>query len=545
MPYTFTDATLLTYKLNKNSLGEGLASLNERIDITIKGILDNRSSNLAGKGVKESINDINALLLTTSNVYDDIIVNNFNLGKGIITNISFPNDNPIRIADYEYQIEVIKNTDFSNFNTSDTIYGSTLFNLKNLINNFEEKFDFSYEENGVYKCQHTINLQYFNDKTDVINKSKELANTLFNEALALGLIGKFAYSYSNLRTKKNYYSENYDLINKRCSFIKEIEINENATSNYFNKVSHSLTLQADGKINIQEQGLIKSLDNDSSFNAENYFNDELNKAFSRCNSVFNSYTSKYNMGVKDSLKNIPNELGKTLNLADNSLEYSVTYTNAPAFEGNLVNNYSITISQNSNNVNAYLEQGDIYYVGQVGSVPNLNQFKLKYLQALSRAQTYYPTYKLTNSSINIEKFSNFYGNKFSYKIERSNDEKIISSDDPDSRLYKNIDISIEDTSPSEMYKEYVIANRNPKNIFFVLGNQLNMGARKVSIKGTLARSSSDPWRTPTVLPLDDLKAKAISNGLSSISQDAYISEVSYSYDSQYGFSFDVTFMYLM
>ena len=77
MAYTFTDATLLSYQLDKNYLGQGILYLNGKANITIKGIFDNRLTNSKGYGVKATIDNIKNLLLTTSNVYDDIIVNNF------------------------------------------------------------------------------------------------------------------------------------------------------------------------------------------------------------------------------------------------------------------------------------------------------------------------------------------------------------------------------------------------------------------------------------------------------------------------------------
>ena len=541
MAYTFTDATLLTYQVNKNYLGEGISSLNERVKITIKGIFDNRLANPHGKGVKQSIDSIKSLLLTTSNVYDDIIVNNFNLGKGIITNISFPDDNPIIIGDYTYDIEVIKNTDFSNISSSSTTYGSTLYNLKDLINNFDEKFDFEYAQDGTYTCRHSITLQYFNDKTDVITKCKNLANTLFNENLSLGLIGKFAGAYSSLRTKKNYYSESYDLINKTCTFTKEIEINENLSSSYSNKISHSLTFGEDGKITVQEQGLIKALDDTQSFTADNYFSTELSKSFTRCQNVFDSYSSKYGLSSKDSLYNAPHDLGKTINLVDNSLEYSVSYVNDPTFEGGLTHSYSITINQNADNVNTYSEEGEIYLNAPLGTILNLNQFKTKYLEAKNRADSSYPTYNTSNRSMSYEKVDAYYGNRFTYKIEKNNEQKNNLTDSPD---YKSLEITIQDTAPSEIYREYIIANKNPKNILFSRGNQVEMGARTVQINGVLTKPSIDVWSTPWVIPLGDLKNIAVSNAFSSLTTEAYITDVSYSYGSDYNFSFNISIMYL-
>ncbi len=545
MAYTFTDATLLSYQVNKNYLGEGISSLNERVKITIKGIFDNRLTNSKGYGVKATIDNIKNLLLTTSNVYDDIIVNNFNLGKGIITDISFPRDNPIIFGDYSYDIEVINSTDFSNIPTSSTTYGSALSSLKDLINTFDEKFDFNYGQDGTYTCSHSITLQYFNDKTDVIAKCKTLANTLFNENLSLGLIGKFAGAYASLKTKKNYYSESYDLVTKTCTFTKEIEINENTLSSYSNSISHSLTFSENGKITIQEQGLIKALDDTQSFTAENYFNTEINNSFSRCQQFFNSYATKYSLGSVDSLINASYELGKTINLVDNSLGYSISYTNDLSAEQNLIHTYSKVVNTNQEGVTTVSEEGEISLKAILGTIVNLNQFKVKYLTAKLRIDNdpLYAGYNKSRASMSYEKIgSSNYGNKFTYRIEKNNEKKNALADDS---VYKSLQLSIQDDKPAEIYREYIIANRIPKNVLFTLGNQLQMGTRTVQINGTLTKPASDVWSTPRIFPLSDLKSIAINNGLVGISKDAYISDVSYGYGSSNDFSFTMTLMYLV
>lgn len=544
MAYTFTDATLLSYQLDKNYLGQGILYLNGKANITIKGIFDNRLTNSKGYGVKATIDNIKNLLLTTSNVYDDIIVNNFNLGKGIITNISFPKDNPIIFGDYSYDIEVIESTDFSNISTSSTTYGSVLYSLKDLINNFDEKFDFNYAEDGTYTCKHSITLQYFNDKTDIIAKCKSLASTLFNENLSLGLIGKFAGAYASLKTKKNYYSESYDLVNKTCTFTKEIEINQNTLSSYSNSISHSLTFSENGKITIEEQGLIKALDDTQSFTAENYFNTEINNSFSRCQQFFNNYVAKYSLGSYDSLINASYELGKTINLADNSLGYSVSYTNDLGVEQNLIHTYSKIVTLNQEGVTTVSEEGEITLKAILGTIVNLNQFKVKYLTAKLRIDndSQYAGYNKSRTSINYEKIgSSYYGNKFTYRIEKNNEKKNLLTDNT---IYKSLQISVQDSKPAEIYKEYIIANRTPKNVLFTLGNQVEMGTRTVQINGTLAKPASDVWSAPRVFPLTDLKTIAINNGLVGIGKDAYISDVSYSHGSTNDFSFSMTVMYL-
>ena len=58
MAYIFTDATLLGYQGVNNFLGEGLFSVNSKKNISIKGILDSRKSNLISEGVSQSIEKI-------------------------------------------------------------------------------------------------------------------------------------------------------------------------------------------------------------------------------------------------------------------------------------------------------------------------------------------------------------------------------------------------------------------------------------------------------------------------------------------------------
>jgi hypothetical protein len=188
-----------------------------------------------------------------------------------------------------------------------------------------------------------------------------------------------------------------------------------------------------------------------------------------------------------------------------------------------------------------LEEGEIFLNAQLGTITNLNQFKTKYLDAKSRANSAYPTYNLFNSSINYERISSYYGNKFTYKIEKSNEQKNKLSDSPQ---YKSLEITIQDTSPSEMYKEYIIANRNPKNVLFSDGNQVEMGSRSVQVNGILTKPATNVWSGPLNLPLNDLKNIAISNAFGSLSTDSYITDVSYGYSSDYNFSFSLNIMYL-
>jgi hypothetical protein len=539
MAYTFSNATLLTYELANNFLGEGLFSLNSRKNISIQGILDNRYTNLDSDGVKESIDNIKTIVSNTFGVYDDIVINGINLGKGTILDVSFPTNNPIRIGEYNYTIEIINNSDFSNAPTGQ-IYGNYITGITGIILDFDENFRFQYENDGKYNYNHEINIRYFDDNSDVIAKAKDLAQNLFNDNISVGLIGSYSGIYKDLNTKKNYFTETYNLIDKSCSFGKSISIDTKNNNNYTNNVTHNLTFDQNGKIVVEERGSIVSLDNTLNFTAENYFNDAINNSYTRCQNVLNSYANKYNLNTYDSLYNQPFNLGKTTNPLDNSLNYSISYINDMAYEGNLINKYNITITQDDKGFQVYNENGEIIKVGQLGTIPNLNDIKTKYQEAENRALLAYPNFKYVSSSLNFELINNLYSNIFNYSLEKNNDTSIIENDP----YFKSLEIKIEDQPTFDSTREYIIPNKIPKNILFLYGNNIEIGQRSISIDGVLNRTNSNTWSSPISFPLQNLKSLAIERGLNLITTESFIDNINYSYNSDYNFSFNLDIKYL-
>jgi hypothetical protein len=543
MAYNFTDATLLGYQVNKNYLGEGVFALSTIKNISIEGILDNRVNNSDSEGVKENFQKISGFLTGIVNAYDAVIVNGYNLGTGKVNNLSFPDQNPIRLGSYKYDIEIVENSDFSNIQTGD-IYGTFLSGVNDKILSLDETLNFDNAANGDYSYNHDLNIQYYDTGSDLFTKSKNFANSIYSDSLKLGLIGPFSGFYDVLKTKKNYFSETYDLISKRCGFSKKILINKNYNNNYTTTLNHTITLDTNGKISVTEQGVIKGLDNTLNYTADNYFNTELANSYNRCQNVFNVYVEKYGLGAKDSLFTQPFNLGKTADWFNNSLEYSVSYVNDPAFEGNVINTYNITVNKDIQEVGIYTEQGEIIQVGQVNDINNLSVVKTKYQAAKNRASTNYPTYKLKSSSFSAgtlnSNSTSTYNNNFSYSIEKTNDNSILEGDP----YYKSLSMKIDDQSPTNMYKEYIIANKNPKNVLFLFGNQVEIGNRSVNINGTLVRPTGNFWAAPIAFPLTDLKSKSISGALNLISNDAYIDNINYNYDSDNNFSFNLSVKYL-
>lgn len=404
MAYNFTDATLLGYQVNKNYLGEGLFTTNTTKSISIEGIFLNLQST---EGVTTSTQKIENFLTGIVNQYDSVIVNGYNLGSGKVLNLSFPEKNPIRLGRYVYDIEILENSDFSNAPSGD-IYGTYLSGVRDKIVNLDENINFDYAENGDYSYNHGINIQFYDDKTsDLFTKSKDFANSAFYDNLNIGLIGPFSGFYNTLKNKKNYFTEAYDLINKKCSFSKKILINKNYNTNYTITVNHNINFEGDGKLTVEEQGTIKALDNTLNYTAEQYLNTELNRSYTRCNLMGGAYAYKYGLGgvtntFVDSLRSTRSKLGITRDWFNNTIQYNVIYTNDPAFSNfGYIHTYNTTISKDLQDIFNYSEQGEITRFGQIGTINNLNTIKGIYSSAKTRAANSYPTYKLKSSSLSL------------------------------------------------------------------------------------------------------------------------------------------------
>ena len=205
MSYIFNDAALLTFNLNRNYSNDGDIFINQRKNLTLNGILYQTGNT---EGVKEFYSDLNQILSLNTGQYEAIIINNINFGTGRILNISFPKENPIILGSYIYDIEIIEEGNFNNLPINN-IYGSGLSSIEDRLLNFGETLNFNNSSDGKYSYDHTLDIQYYNDESDIIEKSKNLAESIFNDQfnINLGLFGKFSGAYQDLRTKQNVIQE--------------------------------------------------------------------------------------------------------------------------------------------------------------------------------------------------------------------------------------------------------------------------------------------------------------------------------------------------
>ena len=546
MSYIFENATLLTYDLNKNySRGENLL-ISTNKNLKLNGILYNRYTNSDAQGVKETYSGILNILNNNTGQYEEIIVNNYHLGYGRIVNISFPKENPIFIEDYIYSIEIVET---GNFNTLpiDNKYGTGFNLIDNKLLNISEALNFNHLQNGKYSYDHNLDIQFYNDESDIILKSKNLANTIFNDSgVYLGLFGKFSGFYNNLMFRQNVIQENYDLINKSASFQKNIQIDENYKTDYSLELTNSSSRNAEGVLTVTENGKILGLENTDEYTAKKYLSTEISGSFDRCNALALDYYSS-------SVNNEPFTLGTTFDKYTNSLSYNVSYTDNINFYSGLIHMYEITLEEGNDNINYYTRNGNVKLssaiIGQIYKVSDdFLKFKSIYQEALSD----YSDYKLTNTSndFNIIYPGNInditYGKGFSYSIRKTNDGFLITGSGLGDYV-KRFEAENQYDDLSLMTKEYIIPNKDDKNFLFSRGlnvEQVQLSNTNTSIKGILMRPTGDAliWESGFIeYYLPELKNQILQN-VKNIGQDHIINTASLTYDSNLNFGLDLNIL---
>ena len=392
-----------------------------------------------------------------------------------------------------------------------------------------------------------MDIQFYNDESDVILKSKNLANTIYNDSgVYLGLFGKFSGFYNNLMFRQNVIQENYDLINKSASFQKNIQIDENYKINYSLELTNTSSRNTEGVLTVTENGKILGLENTDEYTAKKYLNTEISSSFNRCNALASNYYSS-------SVNNEPFTLGTTFDKYTNSLSYNVSYTDNINFYSGLIHMYDITLEQGNDNINYYTRNGNVKLssaiIGQISQASNdFSKFKSIYQEALSA----YSNYKLTNTSNNFNiiypgNINNItYGKIFSYSIRKTSDGFLITGAGLGDYV-KRLEVESQYDDLALMTKEYIIPNKDDKNFLFSSGlnaEQIQLSNTNTSIKGILVRPTGNAliWQSDFIeYYLPQLKNEVLQN-IKNIGQDNIINSASLTYDSNLNYGLDLNIL---
>jgi hypothetical protein len=339
MAVHFTGAYLLGYNQTNNFFGDNLFRYGSTANMTISAYIDVRprpqygydNPNLDNLGVKEAFQIINDQASNIEN-WQPITIHTGDLNDpgyviatGRVNSINQVRPNPVRVGEYVINIETPISGGQEAFNmkgpSNQTTFENAFPSQGNgsiqqvfsesgaVFENFSEQFNFSIGEDNSYEYEQSLNMKLISGDhlvPDPIQTSKDVAQAIFNVAPsdvpAFGFIDEqFSGFYAKTTTQQGeawlsgvkYFSESYDLINLNCTFSKKCKLNSELKEKYSVEISHSLTLDNIGIVNITENGSIKSTTEEAIAtryqNVRDGIETQINGAYDRCNDFYNDY----------------------------------------------------------------------------------------------------------------------------------------------------------------------------------------------------------------------------------------------------------------
>ena len=219
-----------------------------------------------------------------------------------------------------------------------------------IIDDISESFDVSLSENDTYSFNHSVNVKLFNDppRTDPWpQEAKDLCSAIFRERYentitSFNLILGSHYGDYNAAARE-LHTEDYDLHQGTFNFARSFTLNKESGSGYSVVRTHSFTKDANGIFKVVENGEI--LGNSAHVeNSATWLNTEIGGSYSRCLTVFDAYYGHFG-GAEDIVEEYNNRTGGNLTITENTLHskplsvtkklafgessvsYSVEYTN--------------------------------------------------------------------------------------------------------------------------------------------------------------------------------------------------------------------------
>ena len=354
---------------------------------------------------------------------------------------------------------------------------------------------------------------------------------------------------------------------------------QNSGAKYNLSTSHNVQISNDGKVTIQENGNIKTL-NGSIGNAITGALYEINNgSFARVGAVYSGYLdsddSKYlfannypNYNLLSGLNSTPISKNFNADVNSKSVDYSVTFTNDPFYDvsGSANTSYSVNESDGSNLVISESTNYDFNFATNLSS--GISIVKAKYQQLTgSRGSTLsglgenyirergvssFPEPFITQSSLSINTTDRL---SFSYEATKDYNRSYARAASVDSN-FKNIKFDNSDTVGQSRNTVYTLDNPT-KSLILQKLNVQDLSNRQVTVIVNLKRSHADSLSSDLKSVylqkayLEKIELEAIKETIKFISthdniktRDVFITNVSYTFDNEYvlAYTMDVSFL---
>lgn len=351
----FKNATLLSFNKKFDFISNTLRYKSSK-ELSIEGLLLDLTNSQDVNGV---ITQLIALQKDTDN-WNDIILNGYNFGKGIITKLDFSSGNDIRTKKYTVSVSIPETGDFSSLAANTKDYSGLDFTNFQYIDGFSESSNFDItnkKETYNQSIRFSLKGPY---SLDTVTAAKTIANVFFSNNNLQQTAGS---RYNNSAIKK-YYSESYDVINNTYEFSRNYELNTDSNNQYSVNRTCSLQFDANGIASVTEKSDYIGHTTTPFDTALAAANSDISNAYGRCTTVLSNYSSDSN-----SLVNNPVSKSFTLNRFDGRASYTIVYSNALKISSyNAYWEYQTTIDRSEGETYTVSEEGTITGFGHINQI---------------------------------------------------------------------------------------------------------------------------------------------------------------------------------
>lgn len=476
-------------------------------------------------------------------VYTGVVVNGVDFGSGRIVSFSNPTSTDItengrHLWKQIVNLEVRTTGDASNIG-GNSIYAGFSSAYHPQLDSLDESFGFDIPPDGGYQYSHTASVKCLDEPSGAGESGYSIAQRIASGLLAttpqLGYIDAVHSGFYGA-VGRRLYNETIDKLNGTANFEEKYSIQNR------DFLKHSVNFE-NGFINITENCSIRHsgismannvFDGSNPFSVMTRYSSLMNGAWTRCNSLWNTYSGFVGQDVyASSLASQASQLNKTFDENAQELTYSVTYTNNPNMTAS---GYSVEREQNLSispvGIIEVNEQCSI--VNYSSKNANLKYFLISGIDAeLSGSQERMTTVwsnMASGKKISESKSISTLGKRASYNVVYSSDPSFLNDG-----TFLTKSFNLQDNGAIMMHSPYFIIGRSSP----LMHNpgQTQFGNVSCTVSATLPRPSdfyaASPYKPNTALQkmfLDSLNLVLPAAAIH-VPLDLFVSKVSYSYGS--------------
>ena len=424
----FSNATLITSNWKNQFLGETTRYKSVQ-ELSIEGMVLNLTNTDGANGILAAT----ALLESGARNWDQIIINGYNFGSGIVDSFSFPEGRDVQTKTYNATIKIPQSGDFSSLSLASG-YSGLSYDYFQYLDGFSESSNFN---RGIQKEDYSQSIKFSLKGPYTLSgviAAQAIATSFFNNNYLNNVLGT---KYSD-NTVKKFYSESYDSINNTFDFARNFEISTGSNLQYSLYRSHTLGFDAGGVSRVTEKADYLGHTTVPFITVSQQALADMSGAYARCNTFF----SVYQQNGEASLLSQPIVKSVSNNPFKATLGYTMQFSNSFSVQSNAFWDYTIDINESQGGVFTATEQGNIIGFGHIATPvsPKYNN-ALNFWQntvktgvsGRASSSSYYTPFPLSQSKtmrlVNDSLVLNQIEGKIDYTQKFSNQDSVLSATD--------------------------------------------------------------------------------------------------------------------